>query len=99
MSKTLPWFRVYSEILHDEKLKRVTLTLKTSHVETIGVWVCLLALANKADERGRLTIAKGIPHTLEDIEAAINCDHETIEAMINEFIKLDMIDLGSDGAY
>lgn len=91
MSTTLPWFRVYSEILTDRKIKRVCKITRQSKALVIGVWISLLALANESPSRGELILAPDVPLTLEDLEEELEVEKEIIQKIIEEFTKLGMI--------
>lgn len=88
---SMPWFRVYSDILDDRKIKRVCKATKQSKAVVIGIWVSMLAMANMADERGELTISDGIAYTLEDLEDELLMPKEQIEKVVNQFKTLGMI--------
>jgi len=79
-----PWFRAYSEMLHDPKLLRMT-------PEQRWVWVGLLCLASDSDERGVLELAPGVPYDLDDLEAALHVDAQTVDCCLNIAAKLGMI--------
>jgi len=87
----MPWFRVYSEILDDRKLKRICKKTGHSKALVIGVWTCLLALANNATPRGELSISEDIPYTIDDLEDELGLPSEIILQLIDEFIEMGMI--------
>ncbi len=87
----MPWFRVYSEILDDRKIKRIVKKTGQSKALIIGVWICILALANEGSERGKLSISDDIPYTAEDIEDETGLPSEIIEQLLDEFRSLGMI--------
>jgi hypothetical protein len=99
-SNGLPWFRVYSEILDDKKIKRIIRSTGFSKAMVIGTWICFLALASESGERGRLTISDDMPYKLEDLTDETGLDHETLMIIIDHFIKMGMIVTGGvDQAY
>ncbi|HPL30073.1 MAG TPA: phage replisome organizer N-terminal domain-containing protein [Anaerolineae bacterium] len=79
-----PWFRAYSEMLHDPKIKRMT-------PEQRWVWVGLLCLASDSDERGVIELAPGVAYELDDFEAALDVDVATIDACLQKAVQLNMI--------
>ena len=97
---SMPWFRVYSEILDDKKVKRICRSSGHPKALIIGTWVCLLALANDSNERGRLTISEDMPYKLDDLIDETGLDANTIAGIMDQFVKLDMIVTGGiDQAY
>jgi DnaD/phage-associated family protein len=99
-SNGLPWFRVYSELLDDKKIKRIVRSTNINKATVIGTWICLLALASESGERGRLTISEDIPYKLDDLEDETGLDHEMLMTILNQFIRMGMIVTGGvDQAY
>lgn len=58
----VPWFRFYTEVLHDPKVQRLPVALRWR-------WVELLCLANDQEPRGRLPNIKDISFALRINEA------------------------------
>ena len=50
----MEWFRVYGEVVHDRKLRRIAAKMECPMAEVIGVWVTFLAAANESTPRGTL---------------------------------------------
>ena len=94
---SMPWFRVYSEILDDKKLKRIYRATEFSKVEVIGVWICLLSLANECEDRGRLLISEGIPYELIDLSAETGMPEDDLERMLGLFEKYNMLQKNDGG--
>lgn len=88
----LPWFRLYTEILHDPKLRRVG-------PDARWVWVGFLCLASDSPERGSLLICEGIPLTVADLAKAIGVEPSLVESAIKTFTGLHMMGRESDGTY
>lgn len=90
-----PWFRMYSEVLHDKKLARVSFKTRQPKALVLGLWVTVLSLANDSPERGRLLISDGIPLTIDEVlfEAGLN---EGDSVIIDEFIQANMLTI-NDG--
>jgi len=96
----LPWFRVYSEILDDKKIKRIVRSTEFSKAMVIGTWICLLALASESNERGRLTISEDMPYKLEDLADETGLEMVILQQLLKEFVKMGMIVTGGiDQAY
>jgi hypothetical protein len=86
-----PWFRVYSEILDDRKIKRICKKTGHSKALVIGIWVSLLALANNSPVRGTLTLSEDMPYTLEDMEDELGLPGEIINQLVDEFAGMGMV--------
>ena len=91
MASKMPWFRLYSEILDDKKIKRICRATSHNKATVIGVWVTLLALANESDNRGSLQISEGIPYELDDIAYETDIPDDQIDVLMKLFEKYDMI--------
>lgn len=87
-----PWFRLYSDVLHDKKITRTSVQVRQPKALVLGLWVTILSLANDSPERGKLLISDGIPLTLDEIlyEAGLNGEGQPI---IDEFIKANMLSI------
>lgn len=85
-----PWFRLYSDILHDKKIARTSVQVKQPKALVLGLWVTILSLANDSPERGKLLISDGIPLTIDEIlyEAGLNGEGLPI---VDEFVKANML--------
>lgn len=92
MANTLPWFRVYAEILNDRKIKRICKRTGQSKALIIGVWVCLLALANDSPERGKLLVSTNTPYALPELEDETGLPGEILGQILDEFIIHGMLD-------
>jgi len=91
MATKFPWFRLYTEILDDKKIKRVCRVTGESKALVIGVWVILLTLASDSDERGLLYISDDTPYTIDDLSAETGLDEDALVTVLNEFTKLGML--------
>jgi hypothetical protein len=87
----MPWFRVYSEILNDRKIDRICKRTSQSKALIIGVWICLLALANDSDDRGTLLIAADLPFTPDDLADITKLPIEIVGQLLDEFRSHGMI--------
>jgi hypothetical protein len=87
-----PWFRLYSDVLHDKKITRTSVQVKQPKAVVLGLWVTILSLANDSPERGKLLISDGIPLTIDEIlyEAGLNGEGLPI---IEEFVKANMLSI------
>lgn len=87
----LPWFRVYSEILHDKKLKRVAAVTHQPRVVVIGIWLMLLAYANESPLRGDLMISEDLPLTMDEIASDSGLDESVLSTLFAQFRELQML--------
>lgn len=83
---------MYSDVLHDKKITRVSVQTKQPKALVLGLWVTILSLANDSPERGKLLISDGIPLTLDEIlqEAGLNGEGQNI---IDEFARANMLSI------
>jgi hypothetical protein len=81
----MPWLRLYTEIRHDRKLRR----LPASHR---WLWIVILTMAKDSPRAGWLLVSKDTPITTDDLadEAAISS--EDAAAGVRAFLDLDMIE-------
>jgi hypothetical protein len=63
----MPWFRFYSEAIHDTKLRRIARKTGVSLAETLGTWAVILAFASDSPQRGKLLLSDGNPVTEDDL--------------------------------
>ncbi|MGD9883957.1 MAG: hypothetical protein AB7U95_27965 [Reyranella sp.] len=75
----VPWFRFYSEVLHDGKIQRLA-------IDTRWGWAMLLALANEGEPRGRL------PKDLADTAYALHMTEADASKLITELQRAGLID-------
>jgi hypothetical protein len=91
----MPWFRLYSEILDDKKIKRICRATSFNKATVIGVWVCLLALANESSDRGALQISDGIPYDINDLAAETELPEDQLDTLLKMFERYDMLHFDS----
>jgi DnaD/phage-associated family protein len=87
----MPWFRVYSDIMTDRKISRICKKTGQSRALVIGLWICLLSLANESPKRGQLFLADDIPYTIDDLEDETGLPTEIVSQLIEEFRSFGMI--------
>lgn len=87
----MPWFRLYSEILDDKKIKRICRATGFNKATVIGVWVTLLALANDSGDRGTLQISDGIPYETSDIAYETELPDDQVDTLMKLFERYDML--------
>jgi hypothetical protein len=84
MSKSLPWLRLHTEIIHDPKLSAFTDAEK-------WLWICLLCLAGESDVRGEIHMS------VDDIVWTLRCDRATLSSTISKCEERDMLSRHEDG--
>ena len=95
---TNPWFRFYSETLHDRKLERIARVTGNDKVTLLGVWITLLSLANDSPERGVLLLVDSIPLTFDDFCYETEMEADVLTPIIEKFMKFEMLSC-DDGIY
>lgn len=78
------WFRCYTEIKRDRKLRRLPISYR-------WIWVVIMAMGKESPIQGRLLISENIPATIEDIADEAAADIEETEKAIQKFIEQDML--------
>lgn len=94
----MTWFKFYSEMIDDPKIKRLSTHQK-------WVWVTLLCLASRNDTRGQVSLVTDeIPLSNWDIGHACGFDptdeespEEIVDLAIKEFVKMRMIAINKTG--
>jgi hypothetical protein len=96
---SFPWFRFYTEAIHDRKLQRVGTMAGLSHCEAVGAWAILLALANDSpgDLRGWLYVAPGYPLGLSDLAKAWVVDEPRATKILEAFVAMGLVESHSRG--
>lgn len=97
----MPWFKVYHEIIHDPKIRRLT-------TDERWLWIVLLSLGAASDERGVIAVTEGCGYTCDELAGMCICtrdlrknEHERLSSMVNSALKrftlLNMIDVDQNG--
>ncbi|MCF8011904.1 MAG: DnaD domain protein [Clostridiales bacterium] len=84
MAKAMPWFKMYSEIKSDRKLRRLS-------PEERWLWVVLLCIASDSPERGSLLLCPGISYTVEDLADEAMLDLRVVEEAMPNFEVMGML--------
>jgi hypothetical protein len=97
----LPWFKLFTEIRHDPKIKRLS-------PEQRWFWIVLLCLAAESDERHVVRVTESVAYSNQEL--ARECGYDTtdecaygeepvkmIERSLKEFVALKMISIREDG--
>ena len=88
---TMPWFRLYSEILNDPKLHRASKMTKQPYATILGAWTVLLALASHSPKRGYLCFSDDLWWHYDEIKEKTGLDQETFDSIMGAFADLKLI--------
>ena len=91
MSGEMKWFRLYSEIIRDPKVRRLKDAAK------FGILVGLLALAGESKIRGWVCIEEDMPYELGELAEILMATPEKITETISDLQKLRIIQVDDDG--
>lgn len=86
------WFKLYSDIISDVKLLKVSSMTNISWLTVLGFWTALLAIANDAPSRGSLELNDGIVLTAKDIATLLRENIKTVDTLYNAFLDIGLID-------
>lgn len=87
----MPWFRVYSEAIHDRKLRRVARQTSQPWPLVFGAWVGMLCLANESPQRGRILIGEDMPMEHDEIAEELQLDMSTYRTLWRAFEEAGMV--------
>lgn len=86
-----PWFRLYSEVRSDAKLKWAARRAGCNRVVAMGAWVSLLCLANDSPKRGHCLLAADEPFTTEELAEELDIEPDTLERLLEQFASFGMV--------
>ncbi len=78
-----PWLRLYSEMIHDRKIRR----LRPEHR---WLWTALLCMAGASAERGRILVGNAAA-TVDDIADEAALHSKVVEAGLDELLNVGML--------
>jgi len=81
---TMKWFRLYTEITRDRKLRRHDCNVRWT-------WIAIMCMARSSPKPGYLLISEGVPATIDDIADEAAVDRDTVENAFQIFIDLNML--------
>ena len=90
------WFRVYSDVLSDRKLRRISRTIRWPRSHVIGAWVSLLALANESPTRGTLLLSHNLPVTENDLVLYTGLEPRQATTLLGHFSEQGMITMSAE---
>lgn len=79
------WLRLYTEIRHDRKLRRLPPARR-------WLWITLLGIAKESPWPGWLLLAEGVPVTVDDLADEAAIEREEVEAGLKDFTEQRMIE-------
>jgi len=82
-----PWLRLYRELIHDPKLRRLP-------AEQRYVWIVLLCLS---DDHGAVEVAPGVGYTVDDLANIAGADPASVEAALQWYRRADMVETLTGG--
>ncbi|HUW10431.1 MAG TPA: phage replisome organizer N-terminal domain-containing protein [Anaerolineae bacterium] len=94
---TMPWFRLYNEILSERKIERIRRMTKLPRVVIRGAWVTLLAMANDSPQRGCLMWTGDLWITEQEICDDLEMEPADFAALLSAFKTMEMISEHSEG--
>ena len=91
------WIKINVDMFDDEKIKIIQSMPDGDAL--LVVWVRLITLAGKTNDRGYVYIAENLPYTEEMLSVIMNKPLNTIRLSLEMFTKLNMIEIDEKGIY
>ena len=88
------WIKITSDIFENRKIKQIEALPDGDAV--IVIWLKLLCLAGKTNDRGAIYFTSEIPYTEEMMATQFNRPLNTIKMALQVFQKFGMIEIESD---
>ena len=85
------WIKIHTGIFDDEKIKLIDSMPDRDAVFVI--WVKLLALAGKVNDKGLIYVSEEMPYTCEMYAAIFNRPINTVKMALDLFEKFEMIEI------
>lgn len=92
----LPWFRFYPEAASDKKFIKAARLCGASRLEIMGAWTIILCAAGESPVRGSLYATLQERFSNEDVTDMLGCDPKQTEAILQAFVKMDMLEVIED---
>lgn len=94
----LPWIKLYAEIIHDPKIRRLT-------VDERWFWIVLLCLASQNEERGQVSLVTNVtPFNVTDFVELCgysfydeNDPNQIIKNALEKFKSMQMLEMDEKG--
>lgn len=91
MSKSMPWFRFYSEALHDRKITKAAQDAGLPRLVVFGAWAAILSLASESPHRGKLLVTLLERFTETDIADELCFSETDVTKLLAAFVKYEML--------
>lgn len=89
------WIKITTDILNDEKIKFIDVMPDADGI--FRVWIGLLTLAGKTNDKGKIYLSPGIPYTDEILSAVLHRNVTLIRMSLKTFENLKMIEILANG--
>ena len=83
--KPMPWFRLYTEMPTDRKIRRLA-------VEHRWLWVCVMCAARQSPVEGWLLVSEDEALTTDDLADISGLKARQVDAGLKAFLKLGMLE-------
>ena len=93
------WFKLFDEVRHDGKLKRIASRIGVAPATARGLWLDLLCFTHELDQDWRLQLTAKAPLSVADIADELGADRDAAERFICECAALGMLTQTRGGAY
>jgi hypothetical protein len=87
-----PWFKLYPEVMKDEKLILAAARTHHTFLEVLGAWTMMLCIAARSPIRGVLMLADQVPCLETDLAILCHLEIESMDLLIRAFQQMEMID-------
>jgi predicted phage replisome organizer len=85
------WIKLSVNIFSDEKIQLIEALPEGDSI--LMIWIKILALAGRCNERGRLLVAEGIPYNEEMLATVFNRNLNTVRLALDALSRFGMIEL------
>ena len=89
------WIKLQTNIFDDDKISLIE--QMPSGESIILIWIRLICLAGKINDRGLIYLTPKIPYTIETLSKVFRKDFSIIKNALEVFIDLEMITIFEDG--
>ena len=92
------WFKLFDEVRHDSKLKRIASSIGVAPATARGLWLDLLCFAHELDQDWHLQLTAKAHLPLTEIADELGADQDAAEHFIHECVALGMLTQTRGGA-
>ena len=94
MGNSIEWIKIYTNIFENRKIKFI-LSLKNGE-KILIIWLRLLTLAGKINDRGNVYVSTNIPYNAKSLGVEFGESAKVVEEALKIFESLDMIRVSED---